>query len=137
MHIIVLAEGYRDDLDIMKHRLENKVYPWKNPVDKKQSAVQPAVREVQMWDVIIQKELVKDVMRDLGIPQTQRRFWGLPFRLLNLVIRLLKPLGLKPIPEVKTLKAGGIEYKGLAPRVKVIGIATRSDKIHEDGYEEV
>jgi len=137
-HIVVIAEGYRDDLETMKHRLENKVYKWKNPVDNKMSAVQPAVREIQIWDIVIQKELIEDVMRDLGVPQTQKRFWGVPFKLWNLVLRLLKPFKLQPIPKVKKLYVPykGV-YPGLTPRVKVLPLGIKKDKIHKDGYEEV
>ena len=154
-HHVIVAEGYPDDLELFENTFKHKTYMIRNPVDKKNMRVTPALREIRFYDVVIQKEAEAELLRDLGVQDMKGRYKSSIFKLWYFLLNLVKPMGLIPPAKpagarvVKKKPKGckgteglenlHIDYnpKAIIPRIKVFPLVKRLDKVHKSGYEEV
>lgn len=126
VHYIVFSEGYRPHLDRQKRLMENKKYLCKMP-DGKMAQVTPAFREMKMYDVVVPKQIGREVMLDLGIGTTQgKRFKSLLLRAWSLILRAFKPLGFT-YESLEPSTHNAIESR----KVKNFLVAKRYDKYKE------
>lgn len=137
MHLLVLAEGYEKEVDDIRKLLEMRYYPMINPVDGKKTFYSPKVREAKLYDIIIQKEIKNHVLKDLGYKT--RTDYHEPPKILKWLLKILKPMGWKPIKYEESDVIGGRLQRGgeleFMLRGHIIPLAEKEDNIDKDGYE--
>ena len=148
MHIIVVAEGYKDDLDEAKRIIEQMYHPAINPVDGKPTYFSPILREVRLYDVVFPKEIKERVLNDLGMnTDVKVGLWHRPPKMVSWLLKIFKPMGWCPVKftKDKNIPPGRLK-RGIDPvkksekgypyliRAHIIPIAEKED-LHDGAYE--
>lgn len=120
MHLLTLAESYRENIDEFIKKIENKFYPATNPIDGKPTNYNVAVREVRLFDITFPDVIEDQVLTDIGYRKKHK------VTMLDWILKIFKPLGWK--------KPKRVEKKGNF-RGHFFILAKKEDKKEESGYE--
>ena len=128
MHLLVLIEGYRDQIENDVKLLEQKYYPAINPIDNKPTNYTAACREARLFDVVFPEVIKEDVLRDLGFYENKKTH---RIGFLNWFLKF-KPNGWFGLKKSRIQKNKELPFTS-----HMIVLAQKKDEIMPSGYEVV
>lgn len=104
MHLYFISRGVNHQHEMWKTWMQCQMWPWKR-VNKETgqeevTAVQGALRPIQLWEYVFPEECLPDVLTMLDFTDGKTGYWGKGKAKYGLPL-LRKALGAEPIPNVK------------------------------------
>lgn len=138
MHIFLATRGIKQNVDYWTMMMQLSMYPWQRTnleTGKKEvSMVQGALRPIQLWEYIIPKESLAEVLTAMQKTKgDQKAYFGKGLAKYSLPT-LRKILGANPIPEIDAVKTDRILHM---PGVGIELIGVKDDETNETfGYNQ-
>lgn len=101
-HIFMITRGINQNVELWKKFMETQMYPWKrynSETGKEEiSQVQGALRPIQLWEYVVPKESVPEVVTVIKKGDMLNNYWG-KGKIKYLLPFIRKMLGAKPLPK--------------------------------------